>query len=58
MEDVWLWVADHDIDTTDQNQINVYGARGMLIESQGPSWVHSVSNEHSTLYNCKSCGKV
>src|SRR3984957_18551459 len=31
--------------------INVYGARGVLIESQGPSWDHSASNEHSTLYN-------
>ncbi|KAF2420739.1 pectin lyase-like protein [Tothia fuscella] len=43
MENVWLWVADHDIDSKDQTRVNVYGARGALIESQGPSWFHSVS---------------
>jgi hypothetical protein len=31
--------------------LNVYGARGVLIESKGPSWIQSASNEHSTLYN-------
>lgn len=48
---MWFWVADHDIETANDDRINVYGARGVLIESQGPSWVHSASNEHSTLYN-------
>jgi hypothetical protein len=43
--------TDHDIDSKNQEQINVFGARGVLIESRGPSWVHSASNEHSTLYN-------
>lgn len=56
MENSWLWVADHDIDSKDQTRINVYGARGILIESQGPSWFQSVSNEHSTLYNWQLAG--
>lgn len=40
-ENVWGWLADHDInETPDGNtinsaQINIYGARGILIESQG-----------------------
>ncbi|KAF2396068.1 pectin lyase-like protein [Trichodelitschia bisporula] len=56
MENMWLWVADHDIESKNQQRINVYGGRGVLIESQGPSWVHSVSNEHSTLYNWQLAG--
>jgi hypothetical protein len=27
-----------------------------LIESEGPSWIHSASNEHSTLYNWQLSG--
>lgn len=41
-ENVWAWVADHDLDvsvdganTTTATQLNIYGARGVLIESQG-----------------------
>jgi hypothetical protein len=67
MENMWFWVAgmyagvlrnilanwmlDHDVESPDQVMINVYGARGVLIESKGPSWVYGTSNEHSTLYN-------
>ncbi|RWA03907.1 hypothetical protein EKO27_g11198 [Xylaria grammica] len=57
-ENVWAWVADHDNDysvyhSPDKlvNQISVYGARGMLIESQGPSWFYGTSSEHSVMYN-------
>ncbi|KAF2434278.1 pectin lyase-like protein [Tothia fuscella] len=67
MENMWFWVAahwlrhadssaDHDVESKLQTRINVYGARGVLIESQGPSWVHSASNEHSTLYNWQLSG--
>lgn len=56
LENSWLWVADHDIDSKEQTRINIYGARGILIESQGPSWIQSVSNEHSTLYNWQLSG--
>ena len=33
------------------SQISVYGARGMLIETQGPSWFYGGGSEHSVLYN-------
>ncbi|TQV99224.1 LysM domain-containing protein [Cordyceps javanica] len=62
-ENVWAWVADHDNDmnVTDEpnpaaNQISVYGARGMLIESQGPSWFYGTGSEHSVLYNYQVSG--
>lgn len=57
-ENVWAWVADHDNDENmtenpdpSANQVSVFGARGMLIESQGPSWFYGTSSEHSVLYN-------
>ncbi|KAK3317422.1 pectin lyase fold/virulence factor [Cercophora scortea] len=57
-ENVWAWVADHDNDASiyDQpdssiTQISIFGARGMLIESQGPSWFYGGGSEHSVLYN-------
>ena len=42
------WVADHDLDFDDQ--INVYNARGLLVESQGPVWMYGTAFEHSLLY--------
>ncbi|KAL7943683.1 hypothetical protein V8C42DRAFT_358931 [Trichoderma barbatum] len=57
-ENVWAWVADHDNDQSIFNQpdstitqISIFGARGMMIESQGPSWFYSSGSEHSVLYN-------
>jgi hypothetical protein len=57
-ENVWAWLADHDNDlsvfgkpSAKINRINLYGARGMLIESQGPSWFYGGGSEHSVLYN-------
>jgi hypothetical protein len=57
MENVWAWVADHDIDGpntyTDKpevNQINVYSARGILSESEGPTWLYATSSEHNVFY--------
>ncbi|KAI1159223.1 pectate lyase superfamily protein-domain-containing protein [Nemania serpens] len=62
-ENVWAWVADHDNDDslsdnpdTTANQISVYGARGMLIESQGPSWFYGTGSEHSAMYNYQLSG--
>jgi hypothetical protein len=31
-------------------------ARGVLIESKGPSWVYATSNEHSSLYQWQLAG--
>jgi hypothetical protein len=57
-ENVWAWVSDHDNDESiyDQpdsssTQISIFGARGMLIESEGPSWFYGGGSEHSVLYN-------
>lgn len=64
-ENVWAWVADHDLDNpldadisegtsgvpeNVQTDISVYVARGVLIESQGPCWFYGTASEHATLY--------
>ena len=51
VENTWYWVADHELDLADHNQINIYNGRGVLIESQGPVWLYGTSSEHSQLYN-------
>lgn len=57
-ENVWAWVADHDLDNpanaaaSESNEgiplnvetdISIYSGRGILIESQGPTWLVSSS---------------
>lgn len=50
-ENVWGWVADHDIDDPKNTMITVAVARGFLIESSdGPTWLHGTASEHSMLY--------
>lgn len=40
LENVWLWVADHDIDNSDNTQITIYAGRGLHIDhSAGPIWL-------------------
>ncbi|MCJ1329567.1 hypothetical protein MMC10_006247 [Thelotrema lepadinum] len=52
LENNWFWVADHELDLADHDQINVFNGRGVLIESaQGPVWAYGTSSEHSQLYN-------
>jgi glucan 1,3-beta-glucosidase len=51
MENNWGWVADHELDLSDYNQINIWNGRGLLIESTQPVWVIGSSFEHSQLYN-------
>jgi glucan 1,3-beta-glucosidase len=48
MENVWGWVADHDIDQ--KKQINIYNPRGILVESQGPMWLYGTAMEHHGIY--------
>ncbi|OIW28355.1 pectin lyase-like protein, partial [Coniochaeta ligniaria NRRL 30616] len=50
VENLWAWVADHDIDIPAQTQIDIYSGRGILIESQGPSWFWGTASEHSVMY--------
>lgn len=51
LENVWLWVADHELDLADHNQINIYNGRGILIESTKGAWLWGTSSEHSVLSN-------
>jgi glucan 1,3-beta-glucosidase len=51
LENNWIWVADHELDLPDHNQIDVFNGRGVLIESQGPVWLYGTASEHSVLYN-------
>lgn len=51
LENVWLWVADHELDRGDHNQINIYNGRGILIESTKGAWLWGTSSEHSVLSN-------
>ncbi|KAF2153724.1 glycoside hydrolase family 55 protein [Myriangium duriaei CBS 260.36] len=50
-ENMWAWVADHDLDDPKNTQITVGVGRGILIESQnGPVWMYGTASEHSILY--------
>ncbi|KAI0397046.1 pectate lyase superfamily protein-domain-containing protein [Xylariaceae sp. FL0594] len=64
-ENVWAWVADHDLDNPGNGQatespdgiplnvatqISIYAARGILIESQGPTWFYGSASEHAQMY--------
>lgn len=51
LENTWFWTADHELDLKDHNQINVYTARGVLIESENANWLWGTSSEHHQLYN-------
>ncbi|KAI0118701.1 glycoside hydrolase family 55 protein [Nemania sp. FL0031] len=51
IENCWFWVADHELDRDDHNQLNIYNGRGVLIESQKPVWLWGTASEHSVLYN-------
>ncbi|KAI1378301.1 pectin lyase-like protein [Hypoxylon crocopeplum] len=71
-DNLWLWVADHDLDSpgnvdtyesedgvpinANETQISVYAGRGMLIESQGPVWLYGVSSEHAQMYQFSLTG--
>lgn len=50
IENVWLWIADHDIDDANNTQINVLVPRGMLIESTQALWMYGTASEHALLY--------
>jgi hypothetical protein len=56
MENIWAWTADHDLDTKSQDQLDVFAARGILIESQGPTWLYGTSSEHNVLYQYQLSG--
>ncbi|KAB8236122.1 uncharacterized protein BDW43DRAFT_308392 [Aspergillus alliaceus] len=49
MENVWAWIADHDLDALSQDQVDIYSARSILIESKGPIWLYGASSEITLL---------
>lgn len=50
-ENVWGWVADHDLVDPKNTMVTVAVARGFLIESRdGPTWLYGTASEHSILY--------
>ncbi|KAJ5461211.1 uncharacterized protein N7458_002763 [Penicillium daleae] len=62
-ENLWVWTADHDLDepvgsanTTTASQLNIFTGRGVLVESQGPTWFYGTSVEHSVLYQLTLSG--
>lgn len=51
LENVWLWVADHDIEDPNVTQITIYAGRGFLDESAaGNVWLIGTAVEHHVLY--------
>ena len=50
LENVWLWVADHDVEDASLTQITIYAGRGLLDQSQGPVWMVGTSVEHHVRY--------
>ncbi|KAM7193073.1 Pectate lyase superfamily domain containing protein [Naviculisporaceae sp. PSN 640] len=70
-DNVWVWVADHDLEdplngegTNNEEgipinvhtQISIYVGRGVLIESQGPTWFWGSASEHCQLYQWQILG--
>ncbi|KAF6814456.1 glucan 1,3-beta-glucosidase [Colletotrichum sojae] len=58
IKNVWTWMDDHDNEkfiysqpNPSSTQIPLFGARGMLIQSEGPSSFSNGGSEHSVLYN-------
>ncbi|KAM4057175.1 pectate lyase superfamily protein [Hirsutella rhossiliensis] len=51
LENVWMWVADHELDIPPYTQVNIYNGRGVLIESTKGAWLWGTSSEHNVLSN-------
>ncbi|KAF2461924.1 exo-beta-1,3-glucanase Exg0 [Lineolata rhizophorae] len=51
IENCWFWVSDHELDMADHNQIDIFNARGVLLESTGAVWLWGTASEHNVLYN-------
>ena len=57
LENVWIWVADHDIEDPQLRQITLYAGRGILLESTaGTFWFLGTASEHHTLYQYQLSG--
>lgn len=54
-ENIWAWVADHDIDDPANTQVTIAVGRGILVESEGPTWLYGTASEYSMLYQVSLC---
>nr|GAT59631.1 predicted protein [Mycena chlorophos] len=50
LEGTWVWLADHDMESSAQTQISLYSGRGILSQSQGPTWLIGTASEHHVMY--------
>ncbi|KAJ5503889.1 hypothetical protein N7463_006763 [Penicillium fimorum] len=55
LENVWLWTADHDLESPTNTQISVYTGRGLLIEGKNV-WLYGTGSEHHSLYQYQFSG--
>ncbi|KAJ5292368.1 Endochitinase B1 [Penicillium atrosanguineum] len=55
LENVWLWTADHDLDSAENTQISVYSGRGLLVEGKN-IWLYGTAVEHHQLYQYQFSG--
>ena len=49
IENMWAWVADHDLDRKDLAQVDIYTGRGILIESK-LAYLWGTASEHAVMY--------
>ncbi|KAK6075617.1 LysM domain-containing protein [Seiridium cupressi] len=57
-ENMWAWVADHDLDDAQNTMVTVAVARGILDESSGATWYYGTASEHSMLYQYNFYGST
>ncbi|KAK5787947.1 hypothetical protein VI817_010443 [Penicillium citrinum] len=55
LDNVWLWTADHDLDSGNDVRISVYSGRGLLVEGQ-TIWLYGTGVEHHSLYQYQFSG--
>ncbi|KAK4865561.1 hypothetical protein LT330_009349 [Penicillium expansum] len=55
LENVWLWTADHDLESPTNTQISVYTGRGLLVEGKNV-WLYGTGSEHHSLYQYQFSG--
>ncbi|KAH7103600.1 glucan 1,3-beta-glucosidase [Auriculariales sp. MPI-PUGE-AT-0066] len=54
IEGLWVWTADHDLEIGTQS--NIFTARGIYSESQGPVWLVGTGSEHNVMYQYNLVG--
>jgi len=57
LESVWIWTADHDIETGNTStQTTIFVGRGLLSQTSGPVWLVGSGSEHNVLYQYNFVG--